>query len=104
MIRLADREGHFRGKGLSITQRFCGRVMLYLEQRAHAQGELDAIKRSLMTMAPAELGPELFPQYFPAEEWSEDIEPGTGFQIKNVISDDQVDEYLAAMGVSPRVR
>jgi hypothetical protein len=106
MIRLADREGHLRGKKLSTIQRFCGRVMLYLEQRDRTQGELDAIKRSLLTAAaePAKAGPILFPDYFQPEEWTADtnVRSDHGFRVNNMIRDSDVDAMLAMMGLPPR--
>jgi hypothetical protein len=78
--------------------------MLYLEQRDHVKGELEAIKRSLLTAAPRELGPELFPDLFPREEWTEDTDPTAEIHITNQITDSEVDEYLAMMGVAPRVK
>jgi hypothetical protein len=106
MIRLADREGRLRGKGMSVIQRFCGRVMLYLERQGHAKGEMDAVKRSLMAAAPIALGPELFPEYFQPEEWdlSTDIREGVLISNRGSISDAEVDEMLSIMGVAPRVK
>jgi hypothetical protein len=106
MIRLADREGRLQGSGMSVMQRFCGRVMLMLDRADHAKGELDAVKRSVMAAAPAMLGPELFPEYFPPEEWdlSTDIREGVRITNSGSITDAEVDEMLRAAGVTPRVK
>ncbi len=101
MFRIADRQGILTGKSLSAVQRFGIRVMLFLEKKEHMEGELRALKLSLMAPSPFELAPELFPDYFRSEDFGS-VEEETGIVVTNSIKEEEVDEFLAMMGIEGR--
>jgi hypothetical protein len=101
LIRVADRQGVLTGKSLSIVQLFAIRVMLSLESKSIVEDQVREMKLSLMAQNPAELAPDLFPEYFAPVDVT-DVPEGGGFQVVNAIKDSEVESYLEMMGVTRR--
>lgn len=105
MIRLADRQGVLQGRSLSTVQQFANQVMIHLDSRAGFEGRIDALKNVLISQDPMGLAPELYPDLFPPEDLGstidlDEVPDDAALKVINVIKDDEVEDFLASMGVS----
>lgn len=102
MIRLADRQGVLQGRSLSTVQQFANTVMIHLETRAEFEGRIDALKNVLISQDPMGLAPEMYPDLFPPEDLAEleEVSDDVAIMVKNVIKDEDVEDFLASMGVN----
>ena len=60
------------------------------------------MKNVLIAQDPMGLAPDLYPDLFPPEDLAdlEEVPDDTAFTVKNVIKDDEVEDFLASMGIS----
>ena len=102
MIRLADRQGVLQGRSLSAVQQFANTVLIHLETKAGFEERIDALKNVLISQDPIGLAPEMYPDLFPPEDLAdlEEVPDDTAFVVKNVIGDNDVEDFLREMGVS----
>jgi len=102
MIRLADRQGVLQGHSLSTVQQFANTVMIHLDTKAGFEGRIDALKNVLISQDPMGLAPEMYPDLFPPEDLAdlEEVPDDAALMVKNVIRDDEVEDFLASMGVA----
>ncbi len=102
MIRLADRQGVLQGRSLSTVQQFANTVMIHLDTKAGIEGRIDAIKNVLISQDPMGLAPDLYPDLFPPDDLAdlEEVPDDVALMVKNVIKDEDVEDFLASMGVN----
>jgi hypothetical protein len=101
MIRLADRQGVLQGRSLSTVQQFANTVMIHFETKAGFESRIEALKNVLISSDPIGLAPEMYPDLFPPEDLAdlEEVPDGVALMVKNVIKDEDVEDFLASMGV-----
>jgi len=102
MIRLADHQGVLQGRSLSAVQQFANTVLIHLETKAGFEGRIDALKNVLLSRDPIGLAPELYPDLFPPDDLSqlEEVPDDVSLKVVNVIKDNEVEDFLASMGVN----
>jgi hypothetical protein len=101
MIRLADRQGVLQGRSLSTVQQFANTVMIHLDSKADMEGRIDALKNVLISEDPIGLAPEMYPDLFPPDDLAdlEEVPDEAALVVKNMIKDEDVEDFLASMGV-----
>jgi hypothetical protein len=78
--------------------------MIFLENKGEVEGQLRQLKLTMMQQDPIEMAPEMFPEFFapPEIRMLDSLDDDVEIEIVNEATPEEVDEFLAFMGVSRR--